>query len=46
MKKFLALALLVCGLAATASSCGSSRGGHCDAYGSVEFTTTEDLAKN
>ncbi len=46
MRKFLALMLVGFGLVATVSSCGSSRGGHCDAYGSVELTPAEDLAKN
>lgn len=44
MRKFLALMLVGLGLVAVASSCGSSRGGHCDAYGSVEITPANDVA--
>lgn len=44
MKKFLALMLVSFGLVAIVSSCGSSRGGHCDAYGSVEIAPADDVA--
>ncbi|MCO5260925.1 MAG: hypothetical protein M9916_12345 [Crocinitomicaceae bacterium] len=44
MKKFLFLMLACFGLAIAISSCGSSRGGHCDAYGSVQTTPANDLA--
>lgn len=44
MRKFLALMLVGLGLVAVVSSCGSSRGGHCDAYGSVEVTPADDVA--
>jgi hypothetical protein len=44
MRKFLALMLVGLGLVVVASSCGSSRGGHCDAYGSVEVAPADDLA--
>lgn len=43
MKRILALMLVGLGLVAV-SSCGSSRGGHCDAYGSVEITPADDVA--
>lgn len=32
------------GLSLAISSCGSSRGGHCDAYGSVNVVPADDLA--
>ncbi|HLU88030.1 MAG TPA: hypothetical protein VKZ44_09770 [Taishania sp.] len=32
------------GLVALVSSCGSSRGGHCDAYGSLNTTVDNDVA--
>lgn len=44
MRKFLALMLVAIGVMAFSSSCGSSRGGHCDAYGSLEVTPADDLA--
>jgi hypothetical protein len=44
MRKFLALMLISVGMVAVVSSCGSSRGGHCDAYGSLEITPADDLA--
>lgn len=43
MKRFFAFAALVAALAVVAS-CGSSKGGHCDAYTSVEQTQNADLA--
>jgi len=44
MKKFLALAFLGIFVATLVSSCGS-RGGHCEAYGSLEATEQSgDLA--
>ena len=36
MKKFLALTLMGLMLTAVLAACGSSKGGHCDAYGSVD----------
>lgn len=44
MRKFLALMLVAIGVMAFSVSCGSSRGGHCDAYGSLEVTPVNDLA--
>lgn len=44
MRKILALMLVSLGLVTIISSCGSSRGGHCDAYGSVEIAPAADLA--
>ncbi len=44
MKRFFAFAAITAILAVVATSCGSSKGGHCDAYGSVEQTTNNDLA--
>jgi hypothetical protein len=44
MKKFLFFMLISFGVSMVATSCGSSRGGHCDAYGSVQVTPAEDLA--
>lgn len=43
MKRFFALAAVVAVLAVVAS-CGSSKGGHCDAYSSVDQTENSDLA--
>ena len=36
MKKLLALTVLVMTVTILAASCGSSRGGHCDAYSSLD----------
>lgn len=44
MKKFLTLALVVVGLTIVLSSCGSSQGAHCDAYGSIDQVENNDLA--
>ena len=43
MKRFFAFAAIVAALAVVAS-CGSSKGGHCDAYTSVDQTQNADLA--
>ncbi|MCC6699914.1 MAG: hypothetical protein IT221_00215 [Fluviicola sp.] len=44
MKRFFAFAAIAAIVAVVASSCGSSQGGHCDAYGSVDQTENSDLA--
>ena len=45
MKKFLALTFAGLMLTVILAACGSSRGGHCDAYGSVDqIETNDDLA--
>lgn len=44
MKRFLVLALLGLVMSVTVAACGSSKGGHCDAYGSVNQTENSDLA--
>lgn len=44
MKKFLALTLMGLMLTVVLASCGSSKGGHCDAYGSVDQVESTDLA--
>ena len=46
MKRILALTLMGLMFTAVLASCGSSKGGHCDAYGSVDTVDTEntDLA--
>ncbi|MCH2224045.1 MAG: hypothetical protein MK066_04695 [Crocinitomicaceae bacterium] len=46
MKKVFAIALLGLMFTVVLASCGSSKGGHCDAYGSVDTVDTEntDLA--
>lgn len=45
MKRFFAFTAIVAVITILASSCGSSQGGHCDAYGSVEQTEqNSDLA--
>jgi hypothetical protein len=44
MKRFFAFAAIAAIVAVAATSCGSSKGGHCDAYGSVEQTSNNDLA--
>jgi hypothetical protein len=43
MKRFFALAA-VAALLTVVASCGSSKGGHCEAYGSVDQTENSDLA--
>ncbi len=43
MKRFFAFAAAVA-LVAVVASCGSSKGGHCEAYGSVDQTENSDLA--
>ncbi len=45
MKKFLALTLMGLMLTVVLVSCGSSKGGHCDAYGSVDQIESTDLTK-
>ncbi|MBP5982172.1 MAG: hypothetical protein KA734_00480 [Fluviicola sp.] len=42
--RFFALTAFAVLLAFLATSCGSSQGGHCDAYGSVDQTENNDLA--
>ena len=44
MKKFLALTFLGLGLTVVLTACGSSQGGHCDAYGSLDQVENTDLA--
>ena len=44
MKKLLALTLMGLTLTVVLASCGSSKGGHCDAYGSVDQIENSDLA--
>lgn len=44
MRKFLALMLVGFGVSLLVSSCGSTGGGHCDAYGSIENTPANDVA--
>jgi hypothetical protein len=44
MKKVLALTLMGLMLTVVFAACGSSRGGHCDAYGSVDHVENTDLA--
>ena len=44
MKKFLALTLIGLMLSVVLTSCGSSKGGHCDAYGSIDQVENTDLA--
>ncbi len=46
MKKFLTLALVGLVLSVVFASCGSSQGGHCDAYGSIDQVENNDLASN
>ena len=45
MKKFLALTLMGLMLSVVLVSCGSSKGGHCDAYGNVDQVESTDLTK-
>jgi len=46
MKRFLAFTAIAAFVAVVATACGSSKGGHCDAYGSVDHNTEQnaDLA--
>jgi hypothetical protein len=44
MKKFLTLALVGMVLSLAFTACKSSKGGHCDAYGSIDQTAKTDLA--
>jgi hypothetical protein len=45
MKRFLALTAIAAFMAVVATACGSSKGGHCDAYGNVDqVEQTSDLA--
>lgn len=46
MKKFLTLALVGLVLSVVFASCGSSQGGHCDAYGAIDQMENNDLASN
>jgi hypothetical protein len=42
--RFFALTAFAALVALLATSCGSSQGGHCDAYGSVDQIENNDLA--
>ena len=44
MKKVLTLTLVGIMLTLVVAACGSSQGGHCDAYGSVDQVNNSDLA--
>lgn len=45
MKRFLALTAIAAFMAVVATACGSSKGGHCDAYGSTNHVEqSSDLA--
>lgn len=44
MKKLLTLTLVGLILSLVMTACGSSQGGHCDAYGSVNQVENSDLA--
>lgn len=44
MKKVLTLTIIGVVLSLVIASCGSSKGGHCDAYGSVDSVENTDLA--
>ncbi|MBI1838467.1 MAG: hypothetical protein HYR91_14485 [Flavobacteriia bacterium] len=44
MKRFLALTLVGMVLSVLVAACGSSQGGHCDAYGSVNHVNNTDVA--
>lgn len=44
MKKLLTLTFLGLGLTVVLAACGSSQGGHCDAYGSLDQVENTDLA--
>lgn len=45
MKRILALTLMGFGLTVVLAACGSSQGGHCDAYGSIDQVESTDLAQ-
>jgi len=44
MKKILTLTLVGMLLSLAMTACGSSKGGHCDAYGSVNQVENSDIA--
>ena len=44
MKKKLALTLTGLMLTAVLTACGAAKGGHCDAYGSVDQIENADMA--
>jgi hypothetical protein len=44
MKKKLALAIIGVVLSMAFTACSSSKGGHCDAYGSIDSVENSDLA--
>jgi hypothetical protein len=44
MKRILTLTIIGIVFSAVLASCGSSKGGHCDAYGSIEQVEKTDLA--
>jgi len=44
MKRILTLTIIGLVFSAVLASCGSSKGGHCDAYGSIEQVESTDLA--
>lgn len=44
MKKVLAVVFVGMALTAVLAACGSSKGGHCDAYGSIDQVENADLA--
>lgn len=44
MKRFLALTVMGIFMMAMASSCGSSGGAHCDAYGDASEQVENDMA--
>lgn len=45
MKRFMALVAVAAFMAVVVTACGSSKGGHCDAYGNVDQTEqSSDLA--
>lgn len=45
MKRILALTLVGLSITLVLAACGSSKGGHCDAYGSLDNTQNTDLAQ-
>jgi len=42
--KFIVISVFV-GLTLFIASCGTTRGAHCDAYGSIDSTHVDDLAR-
>ena len=44
MKRILTLTIIGLVFSAVLASCASSKGGHCDAYGSIEQAENADLA--